>query len=523
MGAELIFFSMNTLSGQDLLDIGFLPNSVLGEALRFGNCLLSEGRGRDEVLVKIRTRFGPHPHGRLSLRTEPLPVSMACTVNTKEEEDNLQLSLDRIQEISLVPVVKRVSLMPDNCPTGREWGSMPVGGALVTSHHILPSAHSADINCGMHLSFFETRDSVSTLMKIMKKSCLFGYGGAGEDNQTTHPVLTEEVWANPFLAGLDEIAQKYLGTQGDGNHFSSIGTLEISSSLLRDLGECGKTRLAEDLLPYDGKMVQTFVTHHGSRRLGAEVYRRGMQRAEKATRRVSDRIPKGGCWLDIRTDEGRDYQQALEYIGRWTEANHYVVHERFLRNAGAFKIGEISNHHNAVWFHQGEVYHGKGATPAWKIGGHAQIGIIPLNMGSEILLVKGLDNQQFLSFAPHGAGRNKSRTAIKRDFLNPDTGELDDAALRRTYEQSTKGIHVEWASGKIDISESPIGYKSAGKIKNEIGRFGLAEVISSISPQGCMMAGESAHSYRGKRLRRGGREKAPDQTNAMNIGSKAGM
>lgn len=499
------------LSGKDLLQIGFSPNAVLGEALRYGNKLITEGSDREAALQAIKEHFDPRKNAMFTLREESLSVSVACTVGNLEESSNLELSLARIREISRVPVVDKVSLMPDTCPSGGEWGSMPVGGALITSHHILPAAHSADINCGMQLSFFESRHSSLELMKIMKESCFFGGGGVSEDKQTPHPVLHKEVWTNPFLEGLEDVATAHLGTQGDGNHFSYVGVVLVTQMLLRELEECGKETLAKALFSHEGETIHAIVTHHGSRRLGAEVYKRGMRQAEKATRKIATDIPKAGCWLDLHTEEGALYKQALDYVGQWTEANHEVVHDRFLRRAKVRKIGEISNHHNAVWFHQGMVYHGKGATPAWKIGGVPQVGIIPLNMSSEILLVKGLDNQEFLSFAPHGAGRNKSRTAVKREFLNPQTGELDKQSIQDKLGQVTPGIHVVWASGRADISESPIGYKSAEKIKDEIGRFGLARVISSVSPRGCMMAGESQGYPRLRGLKKGDTVGAPNR------------
>ena len=53
-------------------------------------------------------------------------------------------------------------------------------------------------------------------------------------------------------------------TQGDGNHFFFAGDL-------------------------DGKTV--IVTHHGSRGLGADLYKRGKARVERLTRQIAPQVP----------------------------------------------------------------------------------------------------------------------------------------------------------------------------------------------------------------------------------------
>jgi tRNA-splicing ligase RtcB (3'-phosphate/5'-hydroxy nucleic acid ligase) len=41
------------------------------------------------------------------------------------------------------------------------------------------------------------------------------------------------------------------------------------------------------------------------------------------------------------------------------------------------------------------------------------------------------------------------------------------------------------------LSESPLGYKDASKVKAQIDQFGLAQLVGEIQPQGCIMAGEA--------------------------------
>ena len=479
-----------TISGNDLLELGYKPGQTLGRALGYARRRIEDGSAWTIVREEILEKFPCEEPPKVTLRDSPLNVSCAGRAENEEEELNLQGSLEKIRELSRVPVVERVALMPDNCPSGGEWGCIPVGGALATKHHVLPSAHSADINCGMCASFFLPSSGGREMARVLKDSCFFGPWAAKESDRVDHPVLHEGVWSNPFLSGLEDSARNYLGTQGDGNHFSYLGRFVVKGAFLKTLDTKGHYELAEKLHGYDEDELAVLVTHHGSRQLGAKVYKRGMEFAERETGKVASAIPKSGCWIDIRTPEGKLYWEALEYVGRWTQANHRVVHQRFLHKIGVEPIARVENHHNAVWMNEGMVYHGKGATPAWSTDGVPLLGIIPLNMGREILLVSGSDNKDFLSFAPHGAGRNKSRTAMKREFLDPVTQKLDPDRVRLAISEAVGDLPVYWASGRPDVSESPIGYKPASKIKRELQEFGLAELMGEIHPSGCVMAGE---------------------------------
>jgi RNA-splicing ligase RtcB len=232
------------------------------------------------------------------------------------------------------------------------------------------------------------------------------------------------------------------------------------------------------------------VTHHGSRGLGAKVYTRGQNAATKHTQRVAQGIPSAAHWLDVREPDGASYWEALQYVSRWTLANHQSIHRRFLERSGANFVCGFGNEHNFVWKHGDVFLHGKGATPAWRgPDGHAPLGLIPLNMAEPILLVLGSDHSDFLSFAPHGAGRNLSRTATLRPFRKED-GSLDERRVQTEIARRTAGLDIRWWYGRPDLSETPIGYKSAAQVKAQIAQFGLADVLTEVRPLGCIMAGD---------------------------------
>lgn len=488
------------VTGRDLLRLGIPEGRGIGEGLEFAREEVRMGRSWDDLAPTLLEKYGkrPTPDSLMGLQRE-LSVEVAASPEGDEEERNIAASLDRMRELTRVPVVKKAALMPDTCPSGNEWGAIPVGGVVVTSNSVIPGAHSADVNCGMCATLFDSRSTLRGIMDALRGSTHFGSFPVPAGLENSSDVLGENVWSNPFLRGLEGEALRALGTQGDGNHFSYVGEVEVSRGLVGRLEASGHGEIAREIEPYQGRRLWTLVTHHGSRNFGAKVYRRGLEAAGRYTNTVATGIPKNCAWLDLGTSEGQDYWNALEYVGRWTLENHQVIHRKLLLKLGVSGIATLANHHNAVWRRDDGIYHGKGATPAWKDGGVSKIGIIPLNMGREILLVEGGDNARYLSFAPHGAGRNRSRTATKQRFLDPETGELDPDRVREAIDEQTSGIEVTWASGRPDISESPLGYKCASKVREEIEKFGLAKTLAEVQPRGCIMAGE----FGGRAGRRG--------------------
>ena len=214
------------------------------------------------------------------------------------------------------------------------------------------------------------------------------------------------------------------------------------------------------------------------------------------------------------------YWDALQYISRWTRENHSVLHSALLRRLGQRALVQIGNEHNFVWKHGDSFFHGKGATPAWRDNeGRPLLGLIPLNMAREILLVLGSNNNDYLSFCPHGAGRNLSRSAMLRPFKDAE-GLIDPSRIKQSLDETTGGLDIRWFCGGADLSESPLGYKDATKVKSQITRFGLASVVGEIQPQGCIMAGEAPepHWMRARREKRASHKAARREGNTEIVG-----
>lgn len=497
------------ISGKDILDLGIPEGKLIGDYIDLANNKLSHNQSWEVIKQEILQDYFEkvkNEEDKYTLRNNPLDVSVAARANSSEEQENLDKSLVKMQEVTLCPKVKQAALMPDCCPSGHSFGTIPVGGCIAVDNAIIPAAHSADLFCSMFVTLFSmpSNPQWASLLDILQQSTHFGYK-LPKDNKRDIPETIISDWNNPFLIDLQGCATNALGTQGDGNHFACLGEVELTNELLEGI-ELTEGLSQRERLERSGKIgdkLLALVTHHGSRGFGAEVYKRGIKAAIEYTNSVSknnNSIPSNLAWLDLDTDLGKEYERALCGVANWTKHNHKIIHGNFAMNSGLYALTSFGNEHNAVWrnlFDRTEILHGKGATPAWNnTHGIPQVGVIPLNMSAPILLTYGLNNSQFLGFSPHGAGRNRSRTETNNMFNSHR--EREDA-----LKESTKDILVSWYSGKPDVTESPIGYKNATEIKQQIEDFKLAHVFGEIMPKATLMAGDMNNHRRSRKKNKG--------------------
>ena len=465
-----------------LVNAGWHNSASLTEVLERAVQLVSQkGINDHRYLDKLLRREFDESLYKLQMGSES-PLGKAIQCHSKEEQVNLAKAEKSIREMLRSPVVSGGSLMPDACPAGSQTASLPVGGAVIAESAIIPAAHSSDICCSLWATFYSSELELEDEITALQQATRFGPGGREEP--VSDPVTEENVWSNKFLKGLRNKAVAHMADQGDGNHFAFLGSIEVTAVLLEHLEKY--EGLSAPLAAYRGQTIRVLVTHHGSRGLGATVFKRGLDAAKKHVRKVAVDVPESAAWLDAKSEEGEEYWQALQYVARWTKANHKSIHQRFLRSIETQAVTQVGNEHNFVWRRGDQFFHGKGATPAWKDeAGLPLLGLIPLNMAQPILLVKGRDNQAYHSFAPHGAGRNMSRTALVRKLCK------QSQPMEQQLKQSTASIAVRWYLGEPDITESPLGYKDAATVVEQIVDFDLAEVIGEILPRASIMAGRS--------------------------------
>ena len=368
------------------------------------------------------------------------------------EESNVNRVIEIMTEIEKTPTVVDASIMPDACPTGAK--SVPVGAVVVADNAIHPGWHSYDACCSVATSIFD--GSPADLLERGHAVTHFGQGGRTAFKPTEE--LIQRIKENPFTSPYLADAISHMGTQGDGNHFMFIGVSD----------KTGKTHM---------------VTHHGSRAFGARVYKAGIDKAIEYRDKLGytpEEVDKANAWIPFDTQDGKDYWEALQIVREWTKQNHQNLH-------WASGAGEdwYWNEHNFVFKKDNLFYHAKGATPLldeWVPDNDKGLRLIPLNMAQPVLVVSGEATENNLGFAPHGAGRNVSRTQHTKKRLEGTDGNT-------VFAEETEGLDVRFFSGKMDLSEIPSAYKDADTVRAQIEEFNLGVVEDLIQPYGCIMAG----------------------------------
>jgi RNA-splicing ligase RtcB len=445
---------MNTITGNELIALGYKPGKWFAEALEYINENQLDENQISEYLEQFKF---PAP---IQLHAEAKDFIINIRAEHENEVDNVEKVINTMKVLMKTPTLIEGAIMPDACPTGPE-GHIPVGGVVVAKNAIHPGFHSADICCSVMLTDFG-KTNPKDVLDAAHSITHFGYGGRprGEQMEMSHELM-DAFRENEFLNDekLISIARSHMGTQGDGNHFLFVGVSKNT----------GNTML---------------VTHHGSRAPGAMLYDKGMKVANRFRQEISPETLRENAWIPYETEEGKQYWEALQLIRNWTKENHESIHNATLEKLNIERQNRYWNEHNFV-FRDGDLfYHAKGATPLDDkflpdITGPR---LIPLNMAEPVLIVQGKTNDRNLGFAPHGAGRNFSRTQHKKSLAHKTIEEI--------FEEETKGLDIRFFTNDIDISELPSAYKSAKNVRAQIEEYGLCEVLDEVMPYGCIMAGD---------------------------------
>ena len=362
-----------------------------------------------------------------------------------------------------VPSAVGAALMPD----AHIGYGLPIGGVLACENAVIPYAVGVDIACRMKLSVLD--QPVESLTKDFNRykealdgGTRFGVGVEHRPAQS-HEVMDLDWGVTRITRERKDTAWRQLGTSGSGNHFADFGVL----SLAYDDKQLGL---------HAGEYV-ALLSHSGSRGAGAAVCSTYSQIAQAALpRRYKDlgRL----AWLDLESEAGQEYWQAMNLMGEYAAANHAVIHRLVTHLLGARIIAGVENHHNFAWKerHQGRelVVHRKGATPA----GPGVLGVIPGTMADPAFVVRGLGNPQSFNSAAHGAGRRMSRKKAN------DLYRIQ--AVRKDLEQ--RGVFV-LAAGSDEV---PGAYKDIREVI--AAQEDLVETVARFDPKIVKMCGDGSRA-----------------------------
>ena len=182
------------------------------------------------------------------------------------------------------------------------------------------------------------------------------------------------------------------------------------------------------------------------------------------------------AWLDLNSEDGIEYWNAMELMGQYAAANHACIHRHILEHLGIKLMLDVENHHNFAWKERhcidGKerdlIVHRKGATPA----GEGVLGIIPGSMATPGFLVRGKGSAKSLHSASHGAGRVMSR---KRAMQSLEWGPVNKQLKEKKITLMSAGL-----------DEVPMVYKDIQKVM--AAQTDLVETLGRFEPRIVKMA-----------------------------------
>lgn len=407
----------------------------------------------DNALRKVAGRLMETPEDKdTPLKEIPVPYEIygAGFIETG--------AIQQMNNAVRLPIAVAGALMPD----AHQGYGLPIGGVLAASNAVIPYGVGLDIGCRMCLSILDLPFSQlekraarfeQALMKYTRFGCSSAWEAPAEDAVLEHPLFREL----DLLRRLHNTAALQMGTSGDGNHFVDWGIVQISGT--------------NDYNLPPGSYIG-LLSHSGSRNLGAQIatYYTRLARELRPLPAAAQHL----AWLDLDTEAGQEYWEAMNLAGSYASASHHLIHGRLIKAMGAQLLARIETPHNFAWkeIHNGQelIVHRKGATPA----GKGVMGIIPGSMTDPGYIVRGRGEARSLQSAAHGAGRRMSRAKA--------AAAISDEELNRQLEEQA----VTLIGGGPD--QAPRAYKNINEVM--AAQSSLVDVIGSFRPKIVRMAEE---------------------------------
>ncbi|MDT9594206.1 RtcB family protein [Nocardioides zeae] len=337
-------------------------------------------------------------------------------------------------------VFPHVALMPD----AHLGLGATVGSVIPTERAIMPAAVGVDIGCGMiAVRTPHTVDELPAdrrpLREAIERAVPLSAGAANRTVSRDHTrERLEELTRRAQEAGFEpgDHARRWelqLGTLGSGNHF-----IEVTAD------ELGRVWL---------------FLHSGSRGVGNRIAQHHIAVARELCEKWWVQLPHADlAYLVEDTPEFDAYVAQMRWAQHYALLNREEMMDRVVRQfsewvgAGATvpRLESINCHHNytererhfgrEVWLSR------KGAIDA----SEGRPGLIPGSMGTASYVVVGKGDRMSLRSAPHGAGREYSRSRARRTFT------------REQLREAMTGIEFRDTDAFLD--EIPAAYKPIDRV-----------------------------------------------------------
>lgn len=297
---------------------------------------------------------------------------------------------------------------------------------------IIPSLISGDIGCGMLCVQVDTNGENIDFEKLDNIIHSQIASQSSDESKIKHK------YSKDIVKPIEDKCKEYntpsekalntLGTLGNGNHFIELDKDKNDNIYL--------------------------IIHTGSRGLGTDIYNHYQSIATKQNPyNIKDLSYLSG-------DEAKEYLQDSKLAIKYSRLNRRIIADEIIKGMGWKEKSSFESIHNYI---DDDGILRKGSIKAYsddKI-------LIPLNMRDGAIIAKGKGNPDWNYSAPHGAGRQYSRSDASTQF---DINQ---------YKQEMNGVYSSCINEKT-LDESPMAYKNSDMIINTI--KDTAEIIDIIKP-----------------------------------------
>ncbi len=356
-------------------------------------------------------------------------------------EENTRLQAETLSRSSVV--WGHVALMPD----AHLGMGATVGSVIATKGAVIPAAVGVDIGCGMiavetSLKKADLPGSLQPLHQQIGRSVPSGIGGRGQRDEIepradkwlgeNHP--SERVTGTELY----HRAAIQLGTLGSGNHFVEVCLDETEEVWV--VIHSGSRGVGNRLADFHIRVAKNLC-----REAGVELENRDLAYLTEGTESFDSYIEDMN-WAQEYALTNREFMmdavldQLFQFVGQGTEVQRINCHHNFTRREKHY--GET------VWLtRKGAIFAGVGV-----------LGVVPGSMGAATYITSGLGNPESYSSSAHGAGRQRSRRAAKREF------ELEGDQGLREY---MAGVAWNADDAEALMDEHPLAYKDIDQVMED--------------------------------------------------------
>ena len=334
-----------------------------------------------------------------------------------------------------------IRIMPD-CHAGK---GCTIGSVIKYKNRVIPNTVGVDIGCGMTVVSLGNIDvDLKKLDEVVDTSIPSGF------NIHETPVTEYKAqWNADFPQEKLEYTQWSIGTLGGGNHFIELDEDDIHNKYL--VIHSGSRNLGVLICNYWQELTVSKLTDDSEIRkeLIARLKSEGRKK-EIDTQLKMIQKPKINKELAYLEGYSLDnYIEDVKHCQEYASLNRFTMASIICGKMNWTVLSMFETIHNYIDIPNKIIR--KGAVKAEM----DEMLIIPMNMRDGSLICIGKGNPEWLSSAPHGAGRIMSRAQAKQ------TVKLED------FKESMKGIYTTSVC-KETLDEAPIVYKAANIIMQDI-------------------------------------------------------